>query len=134
MARTEQLFEIADRLGYKVITIADLIAYRRRTERLITRAATTQLPTSEYGTVTVHAYESDIWTEPAVAEEPSATMVRRPVSWSALRAAGRLGWKVAFAASARQRTSSGGGNGAALAPEFSARKRKAAAAVRHRPG
>ena len=67
MARTEQLFEIADRLGYKVITIADLIAYRRRTERLITRAATTQLPTSEYGTVTVHAYESDIWTEPAVA-------------------------------------------------------------------
>ena len=67
MARTEQLFEIAERLGYKVITIADLISYRRRTERLITRAATTQLPTAQYGSVTVHAYESEVWTEPAVA-------------------------------------------------------------------
>lgn len=67
MARTSQLFEIADRLGYKVITIADLISYRRRTERLITRAATTMMPTRDYGDVTVHAFESDIWTEPAVA-------------------------------------------------------------------
>ena len=67
MARTEQLFEISERLGYKVITIADLIAYRRRTERLITRAATTSLPTAQYGNVTVHAYESEVWTEPAVA-------------------------------------------------------------------
>ncbi len=67
MARTSQLFEIADRLGYKVITIADLISYRRRTERLITRAATTLMPTRDYGDVTVHAFESDIWTEPAVA-------------------------------------------------------------------
>jgi len=67
MARTPQLFEIAERLGYKVITIADLIAYRRKTERLIERTATTQLPTQHYGTVTVHAYESDVWPLPAVA-------------------------------------------------------------------
>lgn len=67
MARTEELFEIADRLGYKVITIADLISYRRRTERLINRAATTTMPTAKYGTVEVHAYESEIWTEPAIA-------------------------------------------------------------------
>ena len=39
MARTPQLFEIAERLGFKVITIADLIAYRRKTERLIERIA-----------------------------------------------------------------------------------------------
>lgn len=67
MARTSQLFEIAKRLGFKVITIADLISYRRRTERLITRAATTLMPTRDYGEVTVHAFESEIWTEPAVA-------------------------------------------------------------------
>lgn len=67
MARTSELFEIAARLGFKVITIADLISYRRKTERLIERSATTQLPTADYGTVTVHAYESEIWTEPAIA-------------------------------------------------------------------
>ena len=67
MARTPQLFEIAKRFGYKVITIADLIAYRRKTERLIELAATTKLPTKEYGTVTVHAYESEIWPQPAIA-------------------------------------------------------------------
>lgn len=67
MARTPQLFEIAQKLNYKVITIADLIAYRRKTERLIQRIATTKLPTRDYGTVTVHAYESEIWTHPAIA-------------------------------------------------------------------
>lgn len=67
MARTPQLFEIAERFDYKVITIADLIAYRRKTERLIKRTATTSLPTKDYGTVTVHAYESEIWTDPAIA-------------------------------------------------------------------
>lgn len=67
MARTAELFEIAERLGYKVITIADLISYRRQNERLIRRAATTQLPTAAYGSITVHAYESDVWSEPAVA-------------------------------------------------------------------
>lgn len=82
MARTAQLFEIAARLGYKVITIADLISYRRRTERLIRRAATTHLPTAAYGTVTVHAYESEVWSEPAVAlvwgevEDGEPTLVR----------------------------------------------------------
>ena len=67
MARTPQLFEIAERLGFKVITIADLIAYRRKTERLIDRIATTKLPTKEYGEVTVHAYTSEIWPQPAIA-------------------------------------------------------------------
>lgn len=67
MARTPQLFEIAKKLDFKVITIADLIAYRRKTERLIERTATTKLPTRDYGTVTIHAYESEIWTQPAIA-------------------------------------------------------------------
>ncbi len=67
MARTPDLFRMAKAMNYKVITIADLIAYRRRTEKLIRRTATTQLPTHSYGIVTVHAYESEIWTEPAIA-------------------------------------------------------------------
>lgn len=67
MARTPELFSIAEKLGYKVITIADLIAYRRKTERLIQRTATTTLPTKDYGTVMVHAYESEVWPQPAIA-------------------------------------------------------------------
>lgn len=67
MARTDELFKIARELNYKVITIADLISYRRKHERLIRRAASTTLPTANYGTVTIHAYESDIWSEPAIA-------------------------------------------------------------------
>lgn len=67
MARTPELFEMSERFGYKVITIADLIAYRRKTERLIERSATTSLPTRDFGTITVHAYESDVWPQPAVA-------------------------------------------------------------------
>jgi 3,4-dihydroxy 2-butanone 4-phosphate synthase/GTP cyclohydrolase II len=67
MARTPQLFEIAEKFDYKVITIADLIAYRRKTERLIDRIATTKLPTKDYGEVTVHAYTSEIWAQPAIA-------------------------------------------------------------------
>jgi 3,4-dihydroxy 2-butanone 4-phosphate synthase / GTP cyclohydrolase II len=67
MARTPELFKIAEKFNYKVITIADLIAYRRKTERLIERIATTKLPTKDYGEVTVHAYTSEIWTQPAIA-------------------------------------------------------------------
>lgn len=82
MARTRELFEIAERMRLKIITIADLIAYRRATERLISRVATTTLPTSRYGTLTVHAYESGVWPNPAIAlvkgdlSEPGPTLVR----------------------------------------------------------
>lgn len=47
MMRTPALREFADTHGLKMITIADLIAYRRRTESLIERVATAQLPTEE---------------------------------------------------------------------------------------
>ncbi|MCS6777408.1 MAG: bifunctional 3,4-dihydroxy-2-butanone-4-phosphate synthase/GTP cyclohydrolase II [Chloroherpetonaceae bacterium] len=67
MARTPQLFEIAQRMGMKIITIADLIKYRRRTERLVHRVATTRLPTGRYGDFMVHAYESQVEPNPVVA-------------------------------------------------------------------
>lgn len=60
MARMPELERIAERFDLKLITVADLIAYRRRTERLVTRVATTRLPTGRYGDFTVYAYESSV--------------------------------------------------------------------------
>ncbi|MGC8667618.1 MAG: bifunctional 3,4-dihydroxy-2-butanone-4-phosphate synthase/GTP cyclohydrolase II [Chthonomonadales bacterium] len=67
MARLPQLEELAQRFHLKIITIADLIKYRRRTERLVNRVATTVIPTASYGSLTVHAYEPTIDTSPAIA-------------------------------------------------------------------
>lgn len=60
MARLPELQKIADRFGMKMITITDLIKYRRRNERLVSRVATTQLPTARYGDFVVHAYEASV--------------------------------------------------------------------------
>jgi len=45
MARFEELKVIAKRLDLKMLTIQDLIEYRLRTERLVTRVVETKLPT-----------------------------------------------------------------------------------------
>jgi len=45
MARVDDLQQIAAEQGLLMITIADLIAYRKRTEKYIERAAETDLPT-----------------------------------------------------------------------------------------
>lgn len=67
MARLPELRRIAADLGLVIVTIADLIKYRRRTERLIERVATTVVPTRRYGELTVHAYESSVDPLPAIA-------------------------------------------------------------------
>jgi len=59
MARLPQLEEMSDRFGIKIVTIADLIAYRRRHEKLIHRVAEAKLP-SKYGEFTAIAYRSDV--------------------------------------------------------------------------
>ncbi|MCX6011753.1 MAG: bifunctional 3,4-dihydroxy-2-butanone-4-phosphate synthase/GTP cyclohydrolase II [Chloroflexi bacterium] len=59
MARLPQLEEIADKFGIKIISVADLIAYRRRHEKLVHRVAEAKLPT-RYGEFTAIAYRSDI--------------------------------------------------------------------------
>lgn len=46
MARVPQLIEVANKFNLKMITIKDLVTYRKRTEQLITREATVQLPTT----------------------------------------------------------------------------------------
>ncbi len=67
MARLPQLEEIAKRFHLKLLTIADLIKYRRRTERLVQRVASTVLPTRQYGELLVYGYESSVDARPAVA-------------------------------------------------------------------
>src|SRR6185295_11440359 len=46
MARLPQLREFADAHGLALVSIADLIAFRRRTETLVERVAETRLPTT----------------------------------------------------------------------------------------
>jgi 3,4-dihydroxy 2-butanone 4-phosphate synthase/GTP cyclohydrolase II len=48
MARVPDLIPYCERHGLKMITVSDLIAYRRRTEKLVERVAMVRLPT-EYG-------------------------------------------------------------------------------------
>ncbi len=57
MARLPQLEVIARKLGLKIVSVADLIAYRYRHERLVHRIAEARLPTP-YGDFTVIAYKS----------------------------------------------------------------------------
>jgi 3,4-dihydroxy 2-butanone 4-phosphate synthase/GTP cyclohydrolase II len=58
MARLPELEIIADKFGIKIISVADLIAYRRRHEKLVHRVADAKLPT-RYGEFTAIAYRSD---------------------------------------------------------------------------
>ncbi|HQU26230.1 MAG TPA: bifunctional 3,4-dihydroxy-2-butanone-4-phosphate synthase/GTP cyclohydrolase II [Acidimicrobiales bacterium] len=57
MARLPDLEAFAERHGLPLVTIADLIRYRRRHEKLVRRVAEATLPT-EYGTFSAQVYES----------------------------------------------------------------------------
>ncbi len=57
MARVPELMEFVQEHGLRIITIADLIRYRRRNERLVRCVGQAKLPT-KYGDFVVHAYES----------------------------------------------------------------------------
>ena len=66
MARLPQLEAMADRFGIKIISIVELIAYRRRHEKLVQRVAEAKLPT-RYGEFVVMAYKSIVDTDEHVA-------------------------------------------------------------------
>lgn len=59
MARTPDLIKFSKKHGLKICTIADLIEYRRRSEKLVNCIATTELPT-EFGVFRLHLYESSV--------------------------------------------------------------------------
>ncbi|MCJ7654224.1 MAG: bifunctional 3,4-dihydroxy-2-butanone-4-phosphate synthase/GTP cyclohydrolase II [Dehalococcoidia bacterium] len=66
MARLPQLEVMADKFGIKIVSIADLIAYRRRNEKLVERVTEAKLPT-RYGDFVVIAYRSKVDTDEHVA-------------------------------------------------------------------
>jgi 3,4-dihydroxy 2-butanone 4-phosphate synthase/GTP cyclohydrolase II len=57
MARVKDLIPYCQRHGLKMVTVADVIKYRRRTEKLVERVADAHLPT-EYGEFEVVGYRS----------------------------------------------------------------------------
>ena len=66
MARLPKLIEVAEKRNLKIISIADLIAYRRRTEKLVKRVTETKLPT-DFGDFTIIGYESVLDTQHHIA-------------------------------------------------------------------
>ncbi len=59
MARVPQLMEFCKQHQLKIITIADLIQYRMKKEKLVWRSATASLPTV-HGNFTLIAYENSV--------------------------------------------------------------------------
>ncbi len=59
MARMPHLEGVAKKFGLRIVSVADLIAYRRRHEKLVHRVAEAKLPT-KYGEFTAIAYKSDV--------------------------------------------------------------------------
>lgn len=55
MARTPELMEFAKSHNLKIITIADLISYRRHNEKLIERVVVSKMPT-KYGDFDIYGY------------------------------------------------------------------------------
>lgn len=56
MARGEKLFNFAKKHNLKIISIEDLIRYRRKTQKLVKKVEKITLPT-KYGKFTLHLYE-----------------------------------------------------------------------------
>ena len=59
MARRPELEQVATEHGLKMVTVAELIRYRRRNEHLVEPVATVHLPT-KFGDFTAHAYTSSV--------------------------------------------------------------------------
>jgi 3,4-dihydroxy 2-butanone 4-phosphate synthase/GTP cyclohydrolase II len=59
MARLSELVRVAEHHDLKIISIADLIEYRRRSEKLVRKLAEAGIPTI-YGEFRAHAYESAV--------------------------------------------------------------------------
>jgi len=60
MARLPDLEVFAEKHGLKIVTIADLIKYKTKNERLVRRVAETRIPTRFGGEFTLIAYENDV--------------------------------------------------------------------------
>jgi len=59
MARLPDLLRFKRKHGLRICAIKDLIAYRRKSEKLVTREETIEMPT-DYGTFELHLYRSEL--------------------------------------------------------------------------
>ncbi len=66
MARTPELIRFAKKFKLKIVSIKDLIEYRRRNEKLVKRVVSTPLPT-QFGEFNLHLYEDAVHHEYHVA-------------------------------------------------------------------
>jgi 3,4-dihydroxy 2-butanone 4-phosphate synthase / GTP cyclohydrolase II len=66
MARIPDLIPYCEQHGIRLVTIADLIEYRRRTEKLVERVVSVRLPT-DYGEFTAVAFRETLSGKPHVA-------------------------------------------------------------------
>ena len=66
MMRSPELFEFAKKHNLVIITIADLVAFRRKTEKLVTQITAAELPT-KYGTFKAYGYVNSVTGEHHVA-------------------------------------------------------------------
>ena len=66
MARRDELKEFADKHGLKFITVADLIAYRLKSEKLVSRDAVADLPTM-FGNFKIYGYTNILTSQEHVA-------------------------------------------------------------------
>jgi 3,4-dihydroxy 2-butanone 4-phosphate synthase/GTP cyclohydrolase II len=69
---------LAERLGIKIISVTDLIAYRSRHEKLVHRIAEASLPT-RYGEFKAIAYKSDVDTKEHIALVMGDVVNAKPV-------------------------------------------------------
>ena len=79
MMRLDNLLPFAEEHGLKIVTIADLIAYRRKNEKLVTRAAgPIDFPT-KFGHFTLFVYETSVEPHPYVAIVKGDVCTEEPV-------------------------------------------------------
>lgn len=60
MARMKDLIPFSQKHGLRIVTIADLIAYRMQQEILVGAVATANLPLKPFGSFTIHVFESKL--------------------------------------------------------------------------
>ncbi len=66
MAHRDELKKFADKYGIKFITVSDLIAYRLKSEKIVTREAEAHLPT-QFGEFEIYGYVNHITGQESVA-------------------------------------------------------------------
>ena len=59
MARTPELMDFAEKYGLKIITIADLVAYRSKQDCLVECVAVAKMPT-KYGDFMIHGFQNKL--------------------------------------------------------------------------